>query len=245
MRALSNAEFLTLWEEGRGLHSLDRGLLAIRAMGAEPEAAGAADWPLGRRNQALARLHQSCFGARIAGWTECGQCGEKLEFGLDCRSLIEQQSEASDVPVVMNGYSFRPPTSRDLARLASDTDAESAARRLIDSCRITIRENSDAIGAEPACAAKWSAGEIEELEAKMAAADPLAEILLSFECPVCQSRREQPLDLPEFLWAELEALAKRLLSEIHILAMAYGWSEDRILALSDARRAVYLQMVQA
>jgi hypothetical protein len=43
----------------------------------------------------------------------------------------------------------------------------------------------------------------------------------------------------------VEAAAKRLLGEIHNLASAYGWSEDAILSLSNSRRALYLQMVQA
>ena len=45
MIALSNADFLTLWETGQHLHPLDRGLLAIRA--SLPELASGdpvADW---------------------------------------------------------------------------------------------------------------------------------------------------------------------------------------------------------
>ena len=48
-----------------------------------------------------------------------------------------------------------------------------------------------------------------------------------------------------FPLAEVEALASRLLWEVHDLAAAYGWRESDILALSAARRAAYLQMVQA
>jgi hypothetical protein len=53
MRALTHADFLSLWEKGRGLHPLDQGLLAIHA--AFPEARETvADWPLGQRNRATA-----------------------------------------------------------------------------------------------------------------------------------------------------------------------------------------------
>jgi hypothetical protein len=238
MRAFSNAEFLSLWEDGRPLHSLDRGLLAIRALGSGPGAGNAADWPLGHRNLALAQLHRDCFGPQLQGWTECSRCGEKLEFQLDCLSLIERQLHVSNEPVVVNGCAFRAPTSRDLARIAGERDPESAASLLIEACRLPI-------GVEESSSPDWSPIDLEELNAKMTEADPLSEILLSFECPVCRTAREQALDLPEFIWAELEAFAKRLLYEIHVLASAYGWSEDRILALSDSRRALYLQMVQA
>jgi hypothetical protein len=73
----------------------------------------------------------------------------------------------------------------------------------------------------------------------------LAEIRLSFACPVCGDGFEDNLDLPAFLWAEMTAKAKRLLTEVHHLAAAYGWSEAEILGLSAARREFYLGMVGA
>jgi hypothetical protein len=79
----------------------------------------------------------------------------------------------------------------------------------------------------------------------MSLADPLAEIALSLDCPVCKNTCEEALDLPAFLWAEVEARARRILQEVHALALNYGWHESEILALSDTRRAMYLQMVQA
>jgi hypothetical protein len=33
--------------------------------------------------------------------------------------------------------------------------------------------------------------------------------------------------------------------DVHALASAYGWSEREILALSDTRRRLYLEMVSA
>jgi len=238
MRALSNAEVLTLWEDGRRLHSLDRGLLAIRALGLESEG-DAADWPLGRRNQALAEVHRDCFGPQLQGWTECSHCAEKLEFQIDCHSLIARQRCANPDSVTVRGRAFRPPTSRDLARVAGELDSEAAAQLLMRSC--LLGEGSE----DCVPAAEWTSIDCEELSIRVAEADPLVEILLSFECPVCKTAREHALDLPEFIWAQLEGVAKRILYEIHILASAYGWTEEQILALSDSRRSLYLQMVQA
>lgn len=240
MRTLSNADFLSLWENGHRLHSLDRGLLAVRALLAEPMEESVADWPLGRRNEALAQLHEMYFGPALRGWTECDRCGEKLEFAVACRSLIEQQRargiDATIERITVKGRDYRLPTSRDLACVADEPDARAAALRLAACCRID--ESADD-------APEWSDEELGALGDKMIEADPLAEILVSFECPVCRAKREQALDLPAFLWAELEAFAKRMLHEIHILARAYGWSESQVLSLSDSRRAIYVQMVQA
>jgi len=239
MRALTHADFLSLWEKGRGLHPLDQGLLAIHA--AFPEARETvADWPLGQRNRALAELHCSYFGHALEGWTSCPQCGEKLEFNMDGRALAEQPQSQHAEPIVIHGQSFRLPTSRDLARAALErgaaADPDAAAVRLLRACRV---DGGDDAGQT------WSEEELEEAGEKMAAADPLAEIVLNFQCPVCEAACHESLDLPTFLWAELEALARRLVMDVHALASAYGWSEREILALSDTRRRLYLEMVSA
>lgn len=245
MRALDHADFLSLWEKGRALHPLDQGLLALHA--AFPEAGDSlADWPLGRRNRALAELHCFYFGHALEGWTSCPQCGEKLEFHMDGRALAEQTQPEQPESVVIRGETFRLPTSRDLALVARKRDAladpETAAVRLINACRIDgVRHVND--GGDSA--QTWSEQEIDEAGERMAEADPLAEIVLNFQCPVCEGVCQESLDLPMFLWAELEALAKRLVVEVHTLASAYGWSESEILSLSEARRRLYLEMVSA
>jgi len=241
MRALSNADFLTLWENGHRLHPVDRALLAIRAsLPEDPDSRitdePVADWTLGRRNRTLAELRTLYFGPRLEGWTTCSQCGEKLEFEVDCRTLAQTHEETSSQPIAIRGSTFRLPTSRDLARIAGETDPQQAALLLLQNCTVNVpaRDISD-----------WSESEIEEVAEKMALADPLAEISLGFECPVCHHTSEEILDLSSFLWAEIETRAKRLLVQIHALASSYGWAESAILAMSDVRRAAYLQMVQA
>ena len=241
MRALSNADFLTLWENGHRLHPVDRALLAIRAsLSEDPNSRVTeepiADWTLGRRNRTLAELRTLYFGPRLEGWTTCSQCGEKLEFEVDCRTLAQTQEETSSQPIAIHGNTFRLPTSRDLARIAGQTDPQQAALLLLQNCTVD---------GPPLEVSDWSESEIEEVAEKMALADPLAEISLGFECPICQHTSEEVLDLSSFLWAEIETRAKRLLLEIHTLATSYGWAESAILAMSDVRRAAYLQMVQA
>ncbi len=233
MIALNNAEFLALWEAGYRLHPLDRGLLTIRAsLPAEDATDAVADWPLGRRNRALAQLRMLYFGPRLEGWTTCTECGEKLEFELDCRALAESP-DAERPQVTVAGQNFRLPTSRDLAYIATESDAEQAVLGLLRKC--SVEANSQA---------QWSNETIEAIANEMAVADPLAEISLGFECPVCHHASEESLDLPTFLWNEIESRARRLLAEVHALATTYGWAESSILRMSDVRRTTYLQMVQ-
>src|SRR5271169_5066640 len=107
MRALTQADLLVLWESGRALHPLDHGLLAVRAAFSGTQYESAADWPIGRRNRALAQLHLVCFGPALRGWTSCRQCAQNLEFELDGRVLAESRLPGQGEPIVLNGRTFR------------------------------------------------------------------------------------------------------------------------------------------
>jgi hypothetical protein len=215
------------------LHPIDQGLLAVKTAFPETREESVADWPLGRRNRALAELHCANFGPRLSGWTTCAECGEKLEFNVDGRALMETGAAPAEDAVAIGERMFRLPTSRDLARIAQVAEPADAARSLLDLCLIA------------GDAAAWSEEEIEAAGERMAAADPLAEVRLDFKCPACGEVFDESLDLATFLWSELEGRARRLLLDVHLLARAYGWSEAEVLALSPARRRFYLEMVEA
>lgn len=242
MRALTQSELLALWENGRALHPLDQGLLALHASYPEERQQDPADWPIGRCNRALAELHSACFGPALRGWADCRKCRERLEFELDARALAKRCSDAPSEPIVARGRTFRLPTSRDLARIAAEPDPRAAARRLLEQCRLDGSTGSED-RASPAIA--WTDDEIDAIGETMALGDPLAEIMVRFDCPACGASFGENLDLSAFLWAEIEAQAKRLLLEVHTLASAYGWSEAEILSLNAARRDSYLAMVRA
>jgi hypothetical protein len=232
MQVLSSSSMLDLWDRGSPLHSLDQGLLALSAGFPETPYHALADWPLGRRNRALAELRWAWFGPNLEGWAACPQCGEKLEFQLDARSFTAIDAPGTE-PILVNGRSFRLPTSRDLALAAREPDPQSAALRLLEACRLEDGE------------ATLSEQDLEAVGEIMAAADPLAETRLSLLCPNCGNRWEDTVDIAAFLWADIDARARRLLREVHTLGSAYGWSEREVLSLSDRRRAVYLGMAQA
>jgi hypothetical protein len=231
MSILTQTDLLALWETGRSLHSLDQGVLAVEA--ASPEVTESiADWPLGRRNRALVDLHRSLFGGPLRGWVACPRCGEKLEFAFDGHTVSAGMDAERDASVEVDGERFRLPTSRDLAAVVGETDATRAAERLLRRLQLTGGD-------------VWSEAQMEAVGERLAEADPLAEIRLSFTCPRCEVGFEESLDLPSFVWSEMEARARRVLSEVHVLALAYGWSEAEILRLSPARREIYLDMVRA
>jgi hypothetical protein len=233
MNMLTQTDLLALWETGRTMHPLDQGALAIAA-GFLETTDRIADWPMGRRNRALAQLRCRWFAGTPRGWTSCPECAEKLEFELDARALAETAEPNPDATVEVRGWRFRLPTSRDLAALVRETDASSAVRGLL------MRIGDGGLGE-----GELSEQEMEAVGEQLAVADPLAEVRLSFVCPNCDSQFEESVDLPTFLWAELEAYVRRLLVDVHRLASAYGWSEAEILGMSSARRELYLDMVMA
>lgn len=237
MQTLSNSGFLALWERGRGLHPLDQGLLALSVALPEVPPTTLADWPLGRKNRALIELHRACFSSRFNAWASCSRCGEKMEFELEAETLLAESTYEQQHPdrmVRAKGHSFRVPTSRDLAQAARASDPRAAALCLAESCRVDE-------GEPPV----WSEDDLEEVGEAMAMADPLAETRVLLRCPGCDGEWDEAFDLATFVWVEIDARVRRLLREIHILASAYGWPEVEILALSDARRAWYVEMVQA
>jgi len=246
MEALSNAGCLELWERGFRLHPLDRGLLALGAAFPETPYESLADWPLGRRNSALTELHCACFGRNLQGQVSCPQCGEKLEFQMDGQALLKHEAapqplspqggegRVAGAPIVVKGRSFRLPTSRDLARVARETEPRLAAIKLLENCRVEAGDS-----------AEWSDEDLEEIGERMAAGDPMAEIRIALDCAKCGHQWGESLDIVAYLWLEIEARAKRLLMDVHTLAMAYGWTENEILSLSEPRRRLYLGMVRA
>jgi hypothetical protein len=235
MRALSDSDVIDLWENGVQRHPVDRALLTLGAAHPEVPHAALADWPLGRRNRAIAELRATCFGHGIHGWISCPGCGDRLEFEIDWRALAAEASDSRrDQTIVVGGRTFRLPTSRDLADIVQQIDPHLASIRLVDNCLV-----------EPDGSIVWSEQELEEIGDRMAQADPLAETRLTLNCPSCFHAWEESLDIAAFLWEEIEARARRIVFEIHGLASAYGWTEPQILALGPSRRALYLEMVRA
>jgi hypothetical protein len=233
MRKLAERELLDVWERGSQLHPVDRGLLALHTAFPATSYDTLAGWPLGARNGALAEVFENWFGAGLEAWAACEACGEQLEFEMSTRVLTVQHAApaAAESAVAVGSHRFRLPSSRDVALAAREPTAELAAARLLRICWIGSGEPPS-----------FSDREIEEAGEQLALADPLAEARVRLTCPDCGHEWDDTLDLALFIWAEVEARAKRLLLDVHQLARAYGWTEGEILALSERRRRFYLDM---
>jgi hypothetical protein len=228
-------ELLDTWERGRTRHPLDRALLLYALATRDAPPASLADEPLGRRNVALLRFRQAAFGRQLHAFTDCPACAQRLEFELDVGDLYDPDAPIEKA-IRFDGRQFRLPTTRDLASIVQETDVDDASMALLRSCLVADPDGPGDNAPLPA---------IDLVEAALEAADPVADIVLDFSCEACDCSWQAPLDVPGFLWEELETQAARLLDEVHLLASAYGWSEAEILAMPDARRGAYLERVLA
>jgi hypothetical protein len=236
MVGLEPIRALDLWERAQPLGPIERAVELAAA--AAPAAArdDVAALPLGRRDARLLALRDTALEA-TAG---CPACGETVEFSPDAAQLLEVQP-APVVPLETDGFTvrWRPPDSRDALAAAAAPGPAAAHRILLERCVLAAGGP-----AGPTDATELPAAVCDALDAAMAAADPLAEILIDLACPACATAFGADLDVASFVWAELDAAAHELLGEVDELARAYGWSEPEVLALSDRRRAAYLRRLR-
>jgi len=230
MTAVAAQELLGAWDRlcllPRAAHWDARNLALLDALGlaAERDTAGA-------RQAALLEFYSSNFGERLDGVATCPGCATEVELNVPVAELVSGMPSPEPVePFDFDGVvvRWRLPGAADLAASAHCTDPARGALLLLE------RIGGGGL-AEPVRAA---------LAERVAAADPFADISFDLSCPECGASWESPLDVGEFVRARLRSTARRLLGEVDELARAYGWSEGRILALSQQRRNSYLELVR-
>jgi hypothetical protein len=116
-----------------------------------------------------------------------------------------------------------------------------AVATLLDRCIIHARHIGN--GGEPVRASELPQEVAEAVADRMAMADPQAEIELAVDCPACGERWQAPFEIESFFWSEIGAWARRILSEVHVLASSYGWREADIFNMSAWRRQYYLDLI--
>jgi hypothetical protein len=225
---------LDAWEQAQAAATLPARALALLTL-ADPGAAQDA-LPVGVANARLLGLRSRLFGPKLTCVIDCPQCGERLEVDFSVGDLLSPAANPPDL-TILDGEErvrFRLPTWVDLAAIAGSHGGADRRRLLLERCLV---------GRDTAQRVALSALE-EALVAAMEAADPLAEILIEVGCFRCDKRFETRFDIVEHLFAEVDVRARQLLGEVHVLAAAYGWTEPEVLALSPARRRMYLELVR-
>ncbi|MET8676665.1 hypothetical protein ABZW18_03440 [Streptomyces sp. NPDC004647] len=238
------AELLATWEAGLAHQGPGRALLLHRTARPEAGTDELLSMPVGEREADLFALRRALFGERMQVRTECGACGEAMEFDLDARELADRPKRLDGPLRVEEGdwvVEFRLPTVADLAAVAASApDAAESRRLLVARCTLSAVQAGEPVPADrlpdlPEPVQRRLAEAAER-------ADPAAAVTLNVACPECGEATPAELDIAFYLWTELDAWARDVLLDVHLLATAYGWSEPEILALSPVRRRYYLEL---
>jgi len=243
MFSLSEKAILDIWEDGHNQHPIDRALTMLLPAFPDKTRDELAQFSVGKRDVNLLKIRADNFGGVLAGVADCPNCQLRLEFSIAC-SELHQEAEigmAEQNHTLRKGkytIEFRTPNSRDLAAIAKCNDASRGPGLLLNRCIVTVKRAGKETphNTLPDSVTRALAQAIEQ-------ADPQAETLLDLTCPECGHGWSILLDIAEFLWTEIAAKARRLLQEVHLLALAYGWQQDEILELSTYRRRRYLEMI--
>lgn len=242
MRALSSHQLLDLWEEGHVALPIERAILLLAAASPDATRDSLEQLSIGRRDASLLQLREWAFGSELAMTAACPSCGQTLEMALPTAVLmapmltegLEPQFELDDISV-----HFRLPNTKDLVACAGLGAAQSR-RALINRCICEANRSDQAVPLE-----ELPESILNEVEDRIAAMDSQADVVLDFDCPECHQEWKQRFDIVSFFWTEIDAWARRVLLEVNVLARAFGWRESDILAMSSARRQIYVAMAQA
>lgn len=194
--------------------------------GAEPDLETIRGLTVGGRNALLLGVILATYGPRLTWQVDC-RCGESLHVEVDLRELLRREPGERTDRAAMLPEGTRLPTGADLEAVAEAADVDAAWADLVARCAGGLTEG---------------AGGLDAVEARMAAADPLAEITLRPTCWHCHADVTLTLDPAVELAARL-ATWSDLLYDVHTLALAYGWTEPEVLALPRPRRADHLLLI--
>jgi len=244
MRAPNAGELLDVWEAGFAQAPTERALALLAVACPETARDALAALSIGQRDARLLALRLGLWGSQMEAVVLCPSCQERLELNLDVREMLASSpgNQPGELSLSIAEYhvTFRLPTSLDLLEQSGQRAEEGSSGLLLDHCLLSAHQ-----GDAPVDSDKLPEEVVAAVVTRMAEADPLADIQLGVACPSCEHRWHAVFDIVSFIWTEIEVWAWRILSDVHTLARAYGWSERDILTISPTRRQFYLEMVGA
>jgi hypothetical protein len=232
MAGLTARDLLDIADEGHSLDWISRGLMLAASAWPHSSPEQCATLPIGVRDRLVMALRLQTFGRNVSLRFRCDACGSDLVARLDLGAILSAHgsSPPASVTIELNGETIeaRLPTSEDLLATAGlpSLDGEWALYRRC----LTSDTQVDATAIR------------QRIAQALAAADPLAALDVELACAECGARYSAPFDIVTCFWKEIEAAAWRAALDVHLLASAYGWSEEQVLSMSPARRARYLAL---
>ena len=236
-------ELLRVWELGVHRSWAARAVLLVSLADPNSEAHDIIRLSIGERDARLFRLRRLLFGGRLDCLIDCPGCGESLETTLSIDSIMgsfgvtANPESVERITVGESDVVFRLPNSEDLLALEDDPERR-ADVQLLQRCVVHAMIYGETV--PPAALPDTVQHAITK---RMAESDPRADVRLDLDCPQCHHRWQAGFDIVSHLWLEIDAWARRIMGDVHVLASAYGWPERDILTMTEARRTAYLDMI--
>ena len=171
-------------------------------------------------------------------WFEgpCSACGamSDLMFSIDAipRTAPGAGFPAVEIGTTLGLRSFEAPNGDHEERFALRT-AEDPRRVFAALCGLSEMAEADAI--------RFDAEDLARIDTALEEMSPEIADRISVVCAVCGGHSEMVIDPLGFAFPSVESV----LRDVHLIARAYGWTEEQILAMPIARRQAYVSMIRA
>ena len=207
----------------------------------------------GDREALLLHLRRLTLGERLHCVSTCArpECFEKMDLDLGVGDLLlpaqPHWPENYQTRMVENGTTyrvrFRLPRGADQEATAvlAGSDPESAAELLLKRCIKSITAARPGRPARPLQECPPSLA--RHVSARMAEADPQAELRLNLNCPQCGHAFFTLFDTATYFFQEMADRLRHLYQEVHRLAFYYHWSEAEIMGMTGRKRRRYLELL--
>jgi hypothetical protein len=216
---------LLLYESTPGL-ALAVTLLSRRA------GVDAAALPVGDVDALVAELRRAAIGDALVAEGRCATCATPVDVDFSLAALLQHaRPRASRAAVAERDgwWRLRASDTRFRIPTAADVLAAGDLTELVARC---------IAGASPAA-------DVRRVERALEALAPTLRTTGLGSCPECGAEVVVDVDARALCLEELRFLAGSVLEDVHLLASAYRWSEESILALPSPRRRTYAQMIQS
>jgi len=212
---------------------------ALDSVGNHPMDAGRiADLCVADRQFLMLRLAAMLGGEQMWLKVECAHCDSLFDVEVQ-RCDLPVKEAGQDFPIVTlrieeRKIDVRVPTGADQQRIGNSPEEE-AIQQLLQNCILSVN------GSPPGMdfVENLSKSDIDAIDEALDEASPAVCDQLRVTCPECG--REQHAELDHYGPAGMNE--HTFYDEVHTLASHYHWSEASILDLPQARRRLYLSMI--
>jgi len=170
-------------------------------------------------------------------WFEanCDTCGAAYDLSLDLRAMPLRPAGAAFpvawVETSLGRRGFEAPNGGHEEALAGEAGLD-PRRRLLALCGLSAAAAEEAL--------RFTEADCARIDAALEEVSPELGEAAASTCPSCGSAVAARVDPFRFGYPA----PRGILREIHLLASAYGWSQEAILAMPAARRRDYAALIE-